>query len=216
MPTKLHWDILDEPRKNLLPKLAFLKKQGFYLAGGTGLALQIGHRRSLDFDFYTPQEYLPAEIYQQHLKQHRNQEQVELVKMTNSWLNTRIDSIEVTHFIYRYPLIEPLIEAAYLKLASPLDIAAMKLVALVQRGTFRDFIDIYFLIKQFTLKTLLSVAQKKYTGYDVYLFLRALLYFDDAEKDVRRKETKMLIQAPSWGEMKKFLQSQVFAIQKAL
>lgn len=132
MPIKLRWDILDEPRKQLLPKLAFLKEEGFYLAGGTGLALQIGHRRSLDFDFYTPQEYLPAEIYQQYLKQHRNQEQVE-------------------------------IETPYLKVASSLDIAAMKLVALVQRGTFRDFIDIYFLIKQFTLKTLLSVAQKKYT-----------------------------------------------------
>ncbi|MEK9165420.1 MAG: nucleotidyl transferase AbiEii/AbiGii toxin family protein [Patescibacteria group bacterium] len=216
MLTKLHWDILDERRKQLLPKLAFLKEEGFYLAGGTGLALQIGHRTSLDFDFYTPQEYLPAEIYQQHLKQHHNQKQVELVKMTKNWLNTRIDSIEVTHFIYPYSLIEPLIETPYLKVASSLDIAAMKLIALVQRGTFRDFIDIYFLIQEFTLKTLLSVAQKKYTGYDVYLFLRALLYFEDAEKDARRKETKMLIQAPSWREIKKFLQSQVFAVQKEL
>ncbi|MBU1906506.1 MAG: hypothetical protein KJ923_05860, partial [Candidatus Omnitrophica bacterium] len=62
MITTFHWDILDEPRKNLLPKLAFLKKQGFYLAGGTGLALQIGHRRSLDFDFYKKEAFSPNDL----------------------------------------------------------------------------------------------------------------------------------------------------------
>jgi hypothetical protein len=215
MKEKLHWGILDEQRKKLLPRLTFLKEEGFYLAGGTGLALQIGHRRSLDFDFYTPQEYFPEAIYQKYVEQCKG-DKIELVKMAKGWLNAKINTIEVTHFIYKYPLIEPLVKTDYLNIASKIDIAAMKLIALVQRGTYRDFIDMYFLIKELSLKTILLKTREKFTGYDVYLGLRALLYFDDAEADERRDSIKMLVDVPKWEGIKKFLREQVFSVQKEL
>lgn len=212
----LHWDILDEPRRRLLADLSFLKDEGFYLAGGTALALQIGHRRSLDFDFYIPRDYLPQQIYEAHLRAHGEKNKVELVGTAKGWLNTKVNGVEVTHFMYQYPLLEPPIEADEVNLASKIDIAAMKLIALVQRGKYRDFIDMYFLIKEFGLKTILMKTKEKYLGYDIYVGLRALLYFDDAEKDERRGEIVMLVDAPRWEEIKKFIRSQVFAVQKEL
>ena len=163
---QLHWEILDRKRKNLLHKLAFLKEEGFYLAEGTGLALQLGHRKSLDFDFYKKERFNPEEI-QKELISTLGPKHVEPVQSTKGFLEVHIKSIEITFFFYPYNIIK-LQEVHFGSIASIEDIAAMKLIAIVQRGTKRDFIDIYCLIKHIGLKKMFDAVQKKYPGYNIY------------------------------------------------
>jgi len=216
MEPKLCWDILDDKdRQELLPKLAFLKEEGFYLAGGTGLALQIGHRTSLDFDFYKKEEFSPGEL-QNIIVSRFGVNRVKTTNMTTSFLGLEIDGIEVTFFLYPYNLVDKLLEPEFGYLASIKDIGAMKLIAIVQRGTKRDFIDIYCLIKQFGLKTLLEVVQKKYPGYNTYVGLQALLYFKDAEKSDEYKNRFNPLNKFDWPKIKQYIAKQVFALQKKL
>jgi len=215
MMTKLHWDILDESRKKLLPKLAFLKEEGFYLAGGTGLALQIGHRRSLDFDFYKKDTFSPGDLQNIFVGKF-GIDRVKIANITKNFLRLEINNIEISFFFYPYNLVEDLIEIDASYIASIKDIGAMKLIAIVQRGTKRDFVDIYFLIKQFGLKTLLEAVQIKYPSYNIYIGLQALLYFTDAEKTDEYKNRFDPITKLDWLKIKKLITKEVFKIQKSL
>lgn len=215
MQTKFHWDILDEHRKNLLPKLAFLKEEGFYLAGGTGLALQIGHRRSLDFDFYKKDAFSPNDL-QNMIVSKFGADKVKTANMTKNFAGLLINNIEVSFFLYPYNLVKNLIGADFGYVASITDIGAMKLIAIVQRGTKRDFVDIYFLITQLGLKTLLKAVQVKYPGYNIYVGLQALLYFTDAEKSDEYKNRLDPIAKFDWSKIKKFIAKEVFKVQKSL
>ena len=158
--TKLFFEILDEKRQVLLPKLEFLRKEyGFYLAGGTALALQIGHRTSVDFDFYTPRTFDPEVLYR------KLKEEIPMISPVHTAKETLMvgipekkERIEMSFFRYDYPLLRPLMITEYLDLVSVGDIAAMKIIAIVQRGTKRDFVDIYYLLKRYDLETLLKMA----------------------------------------------------------
>ena len=97
-------------------------------------------------------------------------------------------------------------------MASLEDIAAMKIIAISQRGRKRDFVDIYFLIKKFGLKQILEFAQKKFPEFDIYCALRGLIYFEDANKD-REVITKPKVR---WKEIKKFLIKEIEKMAKKL
>lgn len=132
--------IISSKQAKLLKKLSFLKKHGFYLAGGTALALQIGHRTSLDFDFYTKKNF---DVQQLHRLLERKFQEVIVLQKEKNTLNVKVDGIAVSFFKYPYPLIFPLVkEQDFPALASKEDIAAMKVIAISDRGTKRDFIDI--------------------------------------------------------------------------
>lgn len=194
--------ILGQKRLNILKKLKFLKDYYFYLAGGTALALELGHRISLDFDFYIEGEFDPETLLQDFQKHSKN---VQLIREAKNTLILSIDNIEVSLFSYPYPLISPLIKIPEVNLASMEDICAMKIVAIIQRGTKRDFIDIYFLTKRFALERVFTLAQKKYKGlFNKYLALQALTYFTDADKEKDGQRAKTLI-GISWDEIKKEL-----------
>jgi len=202
--------ILDKKRINLLKKLKFLSKYGFYLAGGTALALQIGHRTSMDFDFYTEKKFSLLKL--QRLLEKKFKEAIVLQKAEGT-LIMKIDGVANSFFQYPYPLIFPPIKYQnFPPLASKEDIAAMKVIAISDRGTKRDFIDIYFLLKEFSLEEIFNFIKKKYPNFNIYVGLRGLTYFVDAEK--RQKRKLYLTHFVSWGKIKKFLIGEVKKYQK--
>ncbi len=192
-------NILTKSQKDLLPKLKFLKDNEFYLAGGTGLALQLGHRTSADFDFYSQKSFNPQKLVFQI---ERSLKPVKVVQIQEDTLILKYKDIIISLFLYPYPLLKPLLDLDWVSVAALEDIAAMKLVAITQRGTKRDFIDLYYLIKKLGLVQILELSKQKYKEFNQYLALQALLYFSDADKEnlsVREIRSKKRL---NWDEVK--------------
>ena len=209
---KLYWDIFDKERLALLPKLKFLKERGFYLAGGTALALQIKHRKSVDFDFYYKNKFDSEKILFEFQKKNKK---VVLIQKAEDTLIVKVEGIEISLFTYPYKLVKQLIETEYLNLASIEDIAAMKLIAIIQRGVQRDLVDLYFLIKCLGLAKIVQLTKEKYPIFNKYLGLQALTYFGDAEN--ASLERKIILFEPlTWDEIKDFIITEVKEFKKGL
>src|SRR3990167_194401 len=153
----MHWDLLDAARRKILPSLVFLKKWKCSRAGGTALALQIGHRRSVDFDFFTPESFNEMRLEQEVVSHLRG---FKVTQRGQGTLTGQAQGIDFSFFHYPYPLLEPLIEEKYLNLAATADIAAMKLIAISQRGLRRDFVDLYVIAQGAGLKKIFEWAGK--------------------------------------------------------
>jgi len=202
--------ILSRKQIKLLEQLGFLKKYGFYLAGGTALALQIGHRTSLDFDFYTKKSFDSKKL--QYLLE-KEFEKTILLQKDEDTLIVKINDVIVSFFKYTYPLIFPFIkQGKFPPIASKKDIAAMKIIAVSDRGTKRDFIDIYFLLQDLSLKRIMSFVKKKYPNFNIYVALRGLTYFVDADRTQARR--LYLFYNISWNTIKKSLINEVKKYQK--
>lgn len=199
----MHWFVLDEERQNLLKSLNFLKQMNFYLAGGTALALQIGHRSSVDFDFYNRNTFISPQIID-----NLGQNKLTIIQQSEGSLAIRINNIEASFFRYPYKLLNPLIEEENLYIASIEDIAAMKIIALIQRGLYRDFIDLYFLVKMLGLENIINFTKRKYPPFNPYLAIQALTYFDDADADSKSFKATYYKET-SWPEIKNFFIEQV-------
>lgn len=196
----IYWEILDKKRLTVLRKLGFLKKQAFYLAGGTALSLQIKHRISLDFDFYKQSEFDAEKIL---LGFQKISNKVDLIQKAEDTLIVMVERIEISLFAYPYKLLKGLVKTRYINLASLEDIAAMKMIAIIQRGIQRDFIDLYYLIKRLGLARIFQSAKKKYPPFNKYTGLQAIAYFGDADVSLERKLT--LLEPLSWREIKDFI-----------
>ncbi len=205
-------EVLTAEQQEILPKLVFLKKQKFYLAGGTALSLQIKHRTSVDFDFYIKKDFQPEEIYGQFQKQKNKKILLSSITEKNTLL-LELNDISISLFTYAYPLVKNLVKNQYFNLASPEDIAAMKMIAIIQRGTKRDFIDLYFLIKKIGLEKIFGYAREKYPGFNEYLALQSLTYFKDAEIESNDRNIKIL-EPFNWKDAKKFFISEVVKIKE--
>ncbi|MBM3283679.1 nucleotidyl transferase AbiEii/AbiGii toxin family protein [Candidatus Gottesmanbacteria bacterium] len=191
--------ILSTKQLRIVPKLGFLKKEGFYLAGGTALSLHLGHRTSVDFDFYTKKDFTPTKT----IKRLENiLPGLAINFQTKDSIGATIEDIGLSFFYYDYPLLAPVANFQGINLASIQDIAAMKLIAIVQRGTKRDFIDIYYLLTKYSLDQIISYAIKKYPGYQEMIILRALIYFEDAEKETGLRKIKIFNSDFSWEAAK--------------
>ncbi len=201
-----HFEILTKRQQVLLSDLELLKQDGFYLAGGTGLALQLGHRSSVDFDYYSAAPLDGTRILVRFREAVRD---VKVVQMEQDTLILRCEGVIVSLFAYPYPLLRPLIDMGAVLVASLEDIAAMKLVAIIQRGTRRDFIDIYHLIRNLGLETILSLSARKYSEFDSYAALQALAYFDDAEKETAARRRLQMATRADWKAMKKYIIAQI-------
>lgn len=208
----MHPGILDKNQLAIVKKLKLTKVPGFYLAGGTALALQIDHRTSIDFDFYGQKKFSSSQLAKDIKKTFPN---ADMLFTAEDTLKSKIGETELSFFYYSYRLLEPPNKYQGISIASLADIAAMKLAAIVQRGTRRDFIDIYFLLNIYTLEKLIDFAIKKYPGYQPMLILRSLIYFEDAEE----KETRPLeIFDPnfSWPKVKDKLFKEVKKYQVSM
>ncbi|OGY54400.1 MAG: hypothetical protein A3C82_00865 [Candidatus Wildermuthbacteria bacterium RIFCSPHIGHO2_02_FULL_47_12] len=158
----------------------FAKFKGFYLVGGTALALQIGHRLSVDFDFFSSQE-LPANLLAQ-VKQIFPRSSISVTYSVPEQLNVLIDDIKTTFFRYEYPVLDPLISYQDVPVASIREIAAMKAFAVGRRLSYKDYVDWYFLLKEkyVDLENVIAFCQKKFgNDFNDRLFLGQLVSFED-------------------------------------
>ena len=182
MDNKIYWDILDQKRTDILPLFANFRKD-FYLAGGTALALQLGHRDSVDFDFFCQNSFSTSELAQK-VKQVFANHHVAKTQEAKDTLSFIIDTdIKISFFTFTYKLIKPLDEQKYLKLASIEDIACMKLSAITSRSVLKDYVDLYFILQRFELDALLNFAKEKFPIIDTNLILKSLVYFKDIQEE---------------------------------
>jgi hypothetical protein len=172
----------------VLSRQDFLRS--FYLAGGTGCALPIGHRRSQDFDFFSSEAF---EIFPlQNVL--RNLGRFVADYSDAGTLAGRLDGSKVGFFHYPYPLLEAPADFLGGRLASLVDIGCMKIDAISSQGTKRDFIDRFFILKALGLDlgTFFPRFEGKYGpgGFNRHHILKSLVYFDDADND---PEPEMLV-----------------------
>ena len=150
---------------------------GTRLVGGTSLALQYGHRSSVDLDLFGQIE-CPPETLLDSLKQ---KGEVQVFSQRDKIRCYAIDDVRVDIVSYDYPWIDEAVTEDGLRLASPVDIAAMKIYAIENRGSRKDFIDIFFLLKRYSLAEILSFYRRKFPEHSEFVALRSLTYFEDAE-----------------------------------
>lgn len=185
-----------EPRLTILPTAQralwdhlikhafFLQEHGYYLAGGTALALHIGHRQSVDFDFFSQQPHL-GEITRAWLEKTTPPH---IIRDTDEdTIHIEIENVKISFLSnYQYPLISPMVESNGIQLASIMDIGLMKLLSITHRATVRDYIDLAAIIQDhIPLSDLVATSVKKYgDGFNPMLSLRALVTFTDIEQEM--------------------------------
>ena len=183
----LHYSTIAGRTLQLLKSLqATDSLQGFVLVGGTSLALQIGHRVSIDLDLFTSENSDIIEII--NLVSEFGETKV--INKSSKIVNLYIDKIKVDFVIYPYKFLLPSLETDELRLASIQDIAAMKLAAITGRGSRKDFIDLYFILDSFSLAEIMGFYNEKYPDGSEFLVFKSLLYFDDAELEPMPKMLK--------------------------
>jgi hypothetical protein len=176
----LHFRTVEPQTLELLRKIQEVHEfQNLRLVGGTGLALQYGHRKSIDIDLFGEID-LDNDELASILAEIGNLEKLNLSKSIKIF---KLNNIKVDIVNYPYKWLRDAILEDNLKIADVTDIAAMKLSAITNRGTKKDFIDIYYLLKKFSLKEMLDFYAEKYNDGNVFLVLKSLVYFDDAETE---------------------------------
>lgn len=180
--------------RELSPLLA---PQGFYLAGGTALALRLGHRVSVDLDFFTPNLFDPQKVLR--LIEQRCEETATIVQESRAsiCLVLRETKVELLH--YPYPQLESHDLEDGIILSSLLDNSAMKLSALTGRGSKKDFVDLAALLKSTPLLTLLSWHQRKFPNTEMFSVLKGLSWFQDAEEE----PDPQFLNGQTWEQTKK-------------
>ena len=168
--------------------------QGERLVGGTALALQLGHRQSVDLDLFGSEPVESADIRDALWDEHR----LNVIKESRNINIYLIDGVKVDFVNYRYEWIDDAVEENGIILAGIKDIAAMKIAAIVGRGTKKDFIDLYFLLRRFSLKGILDLYLQKYPDGSLFIAMKSLSYFDDAEPD----PMPMMFEPVNWADVK--------------
>ncbi|MFZ4543624.1 MAG: nucleotidyl transferase AbiEii/AbiGii toxin family protein [Saprospiraceae bacterium] len=200
----LHYSTIFPETLGLLKKLMKISElSDFSLAGGTALALQIGHRISYDLDLFadsTIENELILDLLHPIIK-------VEILQQTKNILILDAEGIKLDFVKYRYPTLSAVNEIEEIRLYSIKDIAAMKLAAIAGRGRKRDFVDLYFLLKEFKLTEIVNFYLQKYSDSSEMMMVRSLSYFDDANND----EDVVLTIPLEWDMIKLEISNQVKA-----
>lgn len=175
----------------------------WYLAGGTGLALHLGHRRSHDFDFFSREAVDPEAV----MRKLKTLGGFSVAEQAPGTLHATVEGIKVSFLAYPYPLLFPFATFLDVNVADPREIACMKLSAIASRGTKRDFIDLYVVARQSGLAHLLEWFKQKYADVNPSLthVLKSLAWFEDAEKDPMPDMLAPL----AWEEVKRFFRNEV-------
>ena len=183
----MYWGVIDENRYDTLKKLTeTINLKEYYLAGGTALALQTGIRESFDFDFFVQTEF-DENLLIQELEPLGK---LEVTVCRKGTVHTILDGVQLTFLHFENNLVEKKIvveEIQGLYLASIKDIAIMKLIAISQRGTKKDFFDLYYICNHFNIKIkdILNILHKKYDKNKINYahIIQSLSYFEDAEDE---------------------------------
>ena len=191
----LYYETIHPDTLELLKKIQSLELfADTRLVGGTALALQIGHRKSIDLDFFGEMSASLEEITLEL-------SEFAIAKPLSSSKSMRfliVDGVKVDIVSYPYNWIDDPVKENGIILSGVKDISAMKLSAITNRGTKKDFIDLYFLLKMFSFNELIEFYLQKYTDAQLFTVLKSLTYFEDAEGD----PLPVMIEPINWDEVK--------------
>jgi len=205
-----HETISDE-QLDVLKKLSEIREVSgtFYLAGGTALALRLGHRTSYDFDFFSGNKFNSGLYSNMIIKDFGGS----ISSLSDDTVNGIIKNINVSFLLYPYKLIRDPEKYNNLDLASLEDLTCMKCSAIMKRGTKRDFFDIYEILKIIQPLEIKNYMLEKYkkNGNSFYHLTRSLFYFEDAENDI----DPVSLNGTTWEKVKAYLTSNEKKITKA-
>jgi hypothetical protein len=196
---KAHWAAVSQEVASAFRAVsAVLDGSDFYLAGGTGLALRLGHRVSVDLDLFSP---TLTDVGTLRGEMRRCQPPFVVQSTDRRTLYGVVGDVVVAFFGYDYPLLRPpeSLGDRLLPVASIEDIAAMKLAAIASRGSRKDFLDVWFMVKAgLGLRRAFALFEEKLGPVDAGHVVRSLTFFDDADQEV---EPRLLRPVP-WEEVK--------------
>ena len=199
-PTPAAWEAF-----KLLSRFDFI--DGYYLAGGTGLALHFGHRISVDLDLFSARPDAVNPVERSAMRTVFDDPSLSIVYDQDSTFVANWQGVGISFFrLNLYPSVTPTRLLDGVPLASVDEIGAMKLAAIIDRGTRKDLIDLYFILQQVSLEHIFEIAAIKYAkiGTLAVSATRALAYFDEAEA----LPMPRMLDKTSWPKMKKFLNTQ--------
>ncbi len=177
---------------------------GWTLAGGTGLALQFGHRVSLDLDFFLPEPF-DAQALVGDLSRLGA---IAIQSRTDSTLHVTLDGIRLSFLKAEVPFLFPAAPYRNLLVADPRDIAVTKVVAIGGRGSRKDFVDLYFYLRSGgALDSLMELLRQRFVDidYNEYHLLKSLVFFDDAETEPMPR----MLRRASWPDIRKAIVDEV-------
>ena len=170
------------------------------------MSLQVGHRVSVDLDLFGGTGPLDSDVLTAIVNQLGA---VETLTASQNILIFKVNGVKVDFVNYRYPLLRPIVETEGIRMASLADIAAMKLAAIAGRGRKRDFTDLFFLMQHFSLSEMLDFYQKKYHDGNLFLVMKSLTYFDDADSDLDLQ----LLKSATWEQVKSTIEKAARTVQ---
>ncbi len=203
-----HWEALTPGTRDafhLAGRFPFIQR--YYLAGGTGLALHLGHRFSVDLDFFSPAENAVGADERAILRAALDDPSLAITYDKDMTFVANWRGVGISFFcLSLYPLVQPTLLLEDVPIASIPEIGAMKLAAIIDRGTRKDLVDLYYILQLVSLDELFKVAAVKYARVRAFAVsaTRALAYFNDAEA---LPMPRMLDRTP-WPTMKRFLEHQ--------
>lgn len=176
----------------------------YYLAEGTGLALHFGHRISVDLDLFSEHADAVGPDERAVMRAAFEDPSLSIIYDKDDTFVANWHGVGISFFrLNTYPLVQPTFLVDGIQLASIEEIGAMKLVAIMGRGTRKDLVDLYFILEKVPLDAIFEVAAVKYARVNSFAIsaIRALAYFSDAEASPM---PTMLVRT-SWTKIKKFL-----------
>lgn len=178
----IYKNILTDEMQKIYPLLGKLE-ENFYLAGGTGLALLVGHRISVDFDFFSDEpikKTLLKKVEELFLGF-----QIQVILNTKDELTVIINNTKITFLFYPFKKILPLEKDGQIQILSIKEILTSKAYSIGRRGVYKDYVDLYIGLKEnlISLSEIIDLAKEKYNeAFNDRLFLEQLLYLDDVEE----------------------------------
>jgi len=173
----MHQEILNNNQKEILSFLANFKNFG--LVGGTAIALQVGHRSSIDFDLFSNKEFRNSDIKKEIIKSGKKIEHV-FVDQKDEY-TVLINGVKVKFLFYPFK-IEFSSEFNGIKMADLLTISSLKAYALGRRAKWKDYVDMYFILKQYTIKDIIDKAEEIFgDDFNEKIFRSQLAYFNDID-----------------------------------
>ncbi len=179
----------------------------FYLAGGTGLALLLGHRRSVDLDLFSRTNRLDFQGRRALLARLERLPRWRLIEAKDGTVYGQVGRVRVSFFWYPQPLVKPLIRHERVPVAALEDIGVMKLGAIIGRGARKDFIDLYAICQRLPLSRLLAFGSQKFRHARDFRLqaLKALCFFEDADRD----PPAVMLSPVDWDQVKRFFTREV-------
>lgn len=198
----MHKEILSKEQLEILPSLAKFKSE-FYLVGGTAIALHIGHRKSIDYDLFKFKPINSKRILEKLAKENLDYNVTRSI--AGKQLNLLIKGVSITFFNYEFEIPHETKFENYISMPSLIDLAAMKAYALGRRGKWKDYVDLYFLIKyHFTIEEISERAKIYFNDlFTTKLFRGQLSYFEGI--DYSEEVEYIIPNPPTEEEIKDFL-----------